>query len=115
KPAPQPVAPKAAPEYVQLGNKDFFLQVRLTNIGAAVDRVILTHFKHADEMGLHDKTHDQLNLIRTGGDRTPFEEEYAHPDDELGSFLLYHYARPRDERPVDALGIERWELLSKPT
>src|SRR5262245_11810644 len=50
KPQPKPAAPKATPEFVELGNQDFFLQVRLTNIGAAVDRVILTHFKHADEM-----------------------------------------------------------------
>src|SRR5262245_50350633 len=69
KPPPKPVAPKPNPEFVELGNKDFFLQVRLTNIGAAVDRVILTHFKHADEMGLWDKTHDRLNLIRSAGDR----------------------------------------------
>jgi YidC/Oxa1 family membrane protein insertase len=113
KPPPKPVAPKPVGEFVDLGNKDFFLQVRLTNVGAAVDRVIVTHFKHADEMGLHDKSHESLNLIRAAGDRTPSEDEYASADDDLGSFLMYHYARPSDDRPVETLGTQRWELLSK--
>src|SRR5262245_18687735 len=110
KPPPKPAAPKLSPDFVELGNKDFFLQVRFTNIGAAVDRVILTQFKHADEMGLWDKTHDRLNLIRPAGDRTPFEDQFAHPDDDLGSFLLYHYSRHGDDRPVDTLGSQAWKL-----
>ena len=36
------------------------------------------------------------------------------PDDDLPSFLLYHYAEPNKERPENELGEREWTLITPP-
>jgi YidC/Oxa1 family membrane protein insertase len=103
-PAPKPAAPprQAFPrKIVQIGGDSYKLDVLLTSLGAGVQRLVLTQFLAADRMGRPVGGDVKLELI-------PSEFNIAEP-----SFLLYHYANPEDEHPVDTLGKIEWELESQ--
>jgi YidC/Oxa1 family membrane protein insertase len=102
KPAPPP-APKPAP--LQLGGGDYHLQVTLTPRGAGVDRLILTHFPQADRYGLPEYVDKEKKTLK------PLE---LIPENEVPSFVLYHYASPVDteERPLDTLGVRDWPVTA---
>jgi YidC/Oxa1 family membrane protein insertase len=97
-PRTDPVAnlPSAPHQVVHIGGKDFKLYITLTSLGGGVQQVILTQFKAADEWGRPENA--------------PLELIPERPNTSLPSNLIYHYARPDDERPVDTLGKLEWHL-----
>ena len=132
KPKPKPQA-EFAPQTVDLGNQNFNLQVQLTNKGGGVQRVIVTHFPHADEEGKRDPNRNSLHLVCAPDDRYPDERDVyvdrykadevekkeklrsAAHEEALPSFLLYHYHQPNDLRPESELGERAWTLMPNPT
>ena len=115
----QPKVPVFKPDLVDLGHDKFNLQVRLTNKGGGVDRVIVTHFKQADQNGKpfrepDGKVRESLHLIPGTSDLTEEERQKTHSDELLPSFLIYHYANPDDQRPENLLGERAWKVESRP-
>ncbi|MFL5342914.1 MAG: YidC/Oxa1 family insertase periplasmic-domain containing protein [Gemmataceae bacterium] len=112
--------PKFEEQLIDLGSPAFNLQVRLTNRGGGVNRVIVTHFAPANEEGKRDLTRNSLHLVRSPDDRFPDELAWSQktPDaahsDGLPSFLMYHYAQPNELRPEADLGEREWKLLARP-
>lgn len=111
----EPVAPVIVPAFqareIPLGNADFNLQVTLTTQGGGVRQLILTKFQGADRLGhaewLDEKKKEfkPLNLIPNNP---------AH--DTPISNLLYHYAKPdeqRPEHPLDTLGKIEWKVTQE--
>src|SRR5947209_1994597 len=104
-PAPAP-APEPAPAVdvakitpITLGGDGFQMRVKLTPLGAGVRQLVLNHFHQADRYGLPDKTHPEgLELI---------------PEESPPSFLLLHYAKEDDARPLDTLGHKVWDVTSQ--
>ena len=100
-------APPSTPEeLVTLGsddrNSEYHLEVVLDPKGAVVRRVILNKFKAATDYGR--PTDHVLELVP--------EKENA----ENGSFQLFHYADPTDDRqPLDTLGKEPWTPVEEKT
>jgi YidC/Oxa1 family membrane protein insertase len=113
--------PKVAefkPTLIDLGNENFDLQVRLTNKGGGVDRVIVSKFDEADKYGKEvkqaDGTKQPLRLIPSTADIPPIERESLPHELTLPSFLIYHYATPDDQRPENYLGELAWKIESQP-
>src|SRR5262249_14612497 len=105
------------PKLIDLGNDRFNLQVRLTDKGGGVDRVIVTQFDEADEYGKAVKVGDKsmpLHLIPSPNDLPQLERANLRHDIALPSFLIYHYASPDEFRPENLLGELRWEIDEKP-
>lgn len=104
-PEPRPEIKKGAPPAphyaIQMGDDQSSLKVALTTLGGGVESVILNHFPQATSEGKPDGNPPvPLHLVRTQSfDPTP-------------SNLLYLYANEKDDRPVDTLGKEEWELVS---
>ncbi|MBX9681768.1 MAG: YidC/Oxa1 family insertase periplasmic-domain containing protein [Gemmataceae bacterium] len=86
--------PEIPRKTVVLGNDDTHLKVLLTNRGAAVQEVVLNHFKTADYLG--KPVNEPLRLV---------------PSDPIQpSFRMYHYADMKlGSNPVLGLGEETWE------
>lgn len=129
-PKPKPAAPEEKPELIALGNAKSFLQVRLTTKGAGVDRIIVTNFPGADENGREifkrdaegnfvrgadgKRISEPLHLIPSPQDLSQAERDTMSHDELLPSFLLYHYAKPNEDRPENTLGERVWTIVSKP-
>lgn len=90
-------------EDLVLGSPDFNLQVKLTTLGAGVKRVVLPHFKAADKYGLVAKDEE--------GNPLPLE---LIPEQSVPSYLMYHYDRHNDDRPLDTLGKTIWRVVERP-
>jgi YidC/Oxa1 family membrane protein insertase len=96
---------------VDLSDKDFFLQVRLTTRGAGVRRLRLPKFQAADELGLPVFT-------QTGGKREPVPLDLIPDDGIRPSFRMFHYPHPsatdpnKRFSPSTALGEAIWQLES---
>lgn len=111
---PEPHA-KAKARSFSLGDESSFLKVQLTEDGAAVKSVVLNVFQAADRFGLpmwadvHKGIPLPLHLVPPN--RIANLEENRITYDEsmpFRHFLMYHYANPDDERPVDTLRGCRW-------
>jgi YidC/Oxa1 family membrane protein insertase len=110
----------AKPDLIPMGDESFYLQVRLTTRGGGVDRLILTNFPEADVYGREitqvgpggKKIFQPLHLIPSPEDMPPEQRRELTHDAALPSFLIYHYAKPGDERPVNTLGERIWKLDS---
>ncbi|HLW65247.1 MAG TPA: YidC/Oxa1 family insertase periplasmic-domain containing protein [Gemmataceae bacterium] len=117
--APQ-VAASVKPDLISMGDESFYLQVRLTTQGGGVDRLILTYFPEADVYGREitqagpdgKKIFKPLYLIPSPEDLPPEQRAELTHDAALPSFLIYHYAKPGDDRPVNTLGERVWKLDS---
>ena len=124
----RPPVPRVAetPETkVELGDDaTYFLKLRLTSKGAAVREIVLNRFQMADDYGLpvwlnKEKTQPRpLDLVPAY--RIKERSELVHPDTEpiefdhtnpFQHFVLYHYAKPDDDRPVDMLGKLNWTVV----
>jgi YidC/Oxa1 family membrane protein insertase len=114
----QPKVAPFKPDLIELGNKDFNLQVRLTNKGGGVDRVIVTHFPEADQYGKEvmqaDGKPQPLRLIPSVNDIPEVERQNLPHELTLPSFLIYHYAFPDELRPENLLGEMAWKIGEKP-
>ena len=113
------------------GERPFHLGVMLNTHGASVQQVVLNDHQEADREGLpvtnEDGTPKPLHLIpgvtvpRTPkmrdqrqvpvpklspGKVTLKPTELAHP-----SYVMNHYDKENDERPVDILGTRQWTLV----
>jgi YidC/Oxa1 family membrane protein insertase len=116
--AAAPAGPK--PELIPMGDDTFDLQVRLTTQGGGVDRVILSYFPEADVYGREvtqagpngKRIFQPLHLIPSPEDLPPEQRQMLTHDAALPSFLIYHYAKPNDNRPVNILGERIWKLDS---
>lgn len=120
-PKPKPKAPEVKPDFVALGDSQYFLQARLTTKGAGVDQLLLTHFPASqfDKSGREvlskgpDGKPLPLKLIVSPDDLTEEQRQELSHDELLPSFLLYHYSRPNEERPENTLGEANWELVNR--
>lgn len=121
-PKPKPKQPEVKSELVSLGDAQSFLQVRLTTKGGGVDRVIVTHFPAADENGREimqpgpdgKKTSLPLQLIPSVADLSDEKRDELSHEEQLPSYLLYHYAKPGDDRPDNSLGERQWKIVTRP-
>lgn len=113
------------------GEKPFHLQVLLNTRGGSVQQVVLTEFQGASREGLPvlnpDGTPRKLHLIPgVIVPRTPKMSDQPavpiptlepgkiigpHPELAQPSYLMYHYARESDEKPVDTLGTKLWRVV----
>jgi YidC/Oxa1 family membrane protein insertase len=115
--AQQPKVPGFKPTLIDLGNDHYYLQVRLTNKGGAVDRVIVTHFDEADEYGKEVKVDGKakpLHLIPSANDLPEAERQNLPHDIAMPSFLVYHYSNPDEPRPENLLGELEWKIVDQP-
>ena len=112
------------------GEKPYHLQVLLNNHGAGIQQVILSDFQEADREGLAVVNPDgkprPLHLIPgVVVERTPKMRDQrdikvpelvpgkvdidpaklAHP-----SYVMWHYEKEADDRPVDTLGTRHWRV-----
>jgi len=130
KPPPEPPkvppVPLVKPELVSLGNESFYLQARMTTWGGGVDRLIVTNFPEANADGkeVYDRdangniikdangkrVFQPLHLIPSPLDLSEEDREKLPHDATLPSFLIYHYAKPNDDRPENTLGERTWQL-----
>lgn len=106
KPPPQPTKPA---DLITLGGSDYHIQVTLTNRGAGVRDLILTHFRGVDTNG--------RPILNPDG--SPALQQLIPPS-ETPSFAIYHYANPdlrdkADQRPLDTLGTRDWQVIEKKT
>jgi YidC/Oxa1 family membrane protein insertase len=102
-PKPVPPVESAKLEDFVLGGADFNLKIKLTSLGAGVKQVILPHFKAADPYG-HVAIDEQGNPL-------PLE---LVPEQSVPSYLIYHYDRYNDDRPLDTLGKTVWRVVERP-
>jgi YidC/Oxa1 family membrane protein insertase len=110
------VAPQIRPagdkiETVELGGPDYYIRARLTTRGAGVERLTLTKFKAADELG--------RPVYTTGpdGERVAALLDLIPTDPFRPSFTLNHYPDPAkagEEPPVATLGEKVWKLAKRP-
>jgi YidC/Oxa1 family membrane protein insertase len=97
---PVTALPQPKPEYLKIGGSDFNLEGTLTTRGAGIVELTLTRFKAADRFG---KPEDR-----------PFQIITPKLNEDNASFALYHYAKPDDDRPLEALGQKiTWTLDRK--
>ena len=117
------------------GDKPYNLQVMFNSLGGSVQQVILSQFKEANREGLEAKNRDgtprllhlvpgikikraptvrgqnaiDLNLpeLHEGAYERLIADEIMNEP----SFLLFHYDRPGDERPLLTLGNKKWNYL----
>ncbi|HEV3145863.1 MAG TPA: YidC/Oxa1 family insertase periplasmic-domain containing protein [Gemmataceae bacterium] len=112
----RPPVAVAKPELIEMGDESSYLQVRFTTYGGGVDRLILTNFPEADVYGKEIKLPNgkpkPLHLIPSPNDLPPEQQAQMTHDSKLPSFLLYYYAKPNDDRPVNTLGERLWKLDS---
>ncbi len=121
-------------ELIAMGNGDYYVQVMANSRGGSIQQVILTQFKEADRGGrevinpdgvprlLHlvpgvrvpraatineQRRIDQMIPALKEG---PYEGMQAAIMNEP-SFLIFHYDKPGDERPLLTLGNKRWDFL----
>jgi YidC/Oxa1 family membrane protein insertase len=114
----KPTVAPFKPEYIDLGDEKFNLQVRLTTKGGGVDRVIVRDFPEANEDGREvrnkDGKRERLRLIPSPDD-LPEEQRDALPHElALPSFLLYLYSTPDERRPDNLLGEKAWKIATRP-
>jgi YidC/Oxa1 family membrane protein insertase len=107
KPAAQePIDPEQR-KVVTLGGPDSHLTVRLNPNGAGILQLLLNHFQAADP-----RTGEPIWI---DGDpkkgKQPLELIPQDKNREIASFLLYHYADPKDE-PLDVLGRRVWKRVT---
>jgi YidC/Oxa1 family membrane protein insertase len=115
------------------GEKPFYLQALLNTRGGSVQQVVLTQFAESDREGLEvqkDGKSVPLHLVpgvrvnRAPSIRAEREEIKNLPElkpgaydiDTVGkmsypSFMMFHYERPGDDRPVLTLGSKNWDFL----
>ncbi|HEX3147053.1 MAG TPA: membrane protein insertase YidC [Gemmataceae bacterium] len=115
------------------GEKPFHLQVLLNTRGGSIQQVILTHFQEADREGLAvvnpDGTPRPLHLIpgyvveRAYKMRDQHDLKYKPPELVPGkvdidpakfahpSYVMWHYEKEADDRPVDTLGTRHWRVV----
>jgi YidC/Oxa1 family membrane protein insertase len=126
--------PAEAPELIALGHGDkpFYLQVLFNSRGGSVQQVIVTEFPEADREGLEVMRNGKpvpLHLIpgvpRPRGSSVRADRNKIYPELQPGvvadaetleavnnagaCYLLYHYDKPGDERPINTLGIINWK------
>src|SRR5262249_41151628 len=90
-------------QVVVLGSRNpdspYHMEVVVTTKGAGIQSLTFNKFRAANAEGL--PTDDLLSLI---------------PDDRrIPSYVLYHFAKKDDKRPVVTLGNEKWEVVRKKT
>src|SRR5262245_33648981 len=113
------------------GTSPFHLQVLLTTRGGAIQQIVLSNFQQADREGLAvnnpDGTPRPLHLLpgvrverthKIGDQRkVPVPELAPGPlglDPDLvehASYVMYHYEKESDPRPVDTLGDRTWRVV----
>jgi YidC/Oxa1 family membrane protein insertase len=113
--------------------KPFHLQLLLNTQGGAIQQMILTDFQQADREGLAvvnpDGTPHPLHLIPgVNVPRTPkMRDQRNVPVPELkpgkvtlkrgqladASYVMYHYEKENDPRPVDTLATRQWTVVRK--
>lgn len=123
--------PEPYAELIGLGRgaKPFALKVLLNTRGGCIQQVILRDFQQADREGLPVKTPEgrakELHLIPgvrinraetiRGQREVPIPEikEGLVPSRDLsaGSYILYHYEKAADNRPVDTLEKTIWNVV----
>ena len=127
------VKPEDQPDLVALGHGDkpFHLRVLLNTKGASIQQVVLARFQQADREGLPvvlpDGQKKPLHLIP--GVRVPrtvkIRDQRDVPVPELApgkvpadadyfehpSYVMYHYEKATDDRPVNTLGERNWKFL----
>jgi YidC/Oxa1 family membrane protein insertase len=115
---PKPVVPAFKPEYVDLGGQGYFLQVRFTNKGGGVDRVVVPAFPEANRDGREvldkDGKRERLRLIPSPEDLPEDERQFLPHELTLPSFLFYLYPSPSARQPDDLLGEKAWTIVSRP-
>lgn len=134
-PPPKPefkADPSQLPELIPLGHgsNPYYLQVLFNTHGGSVQQVVTSQFLEADREGLEVKENGKpkpMHLIPgVIRKRVPsIREQRKVKDPELHpgpvtdfdtymamsdpSFVLYHYEKPSDERPVTTLGTMAWK------
>jgi YidC/Oxa1 family membrane protein insertase len=121
---PVPQTPQSPVTMVDLGDDaNYFLKVRVSSQGAAVREIVLNRFQMADGYGLpvwenaeHTKPRPldlvPANRILTRAELTdPNQPIEFDKTDPFQHFVLYHYAKPDDDRPVDLLGKLNWKVV----
>jgi len=140
---PEPKVPDIKPfdpnaikgELVEMGHgdRDFYLQLLLNTQGGAVQQIVLANFPEADREGLeviqngkprllhlvpgfHRKWTESIREQR----KVPYPElrpgTYTRLDSVVQSdpsFVLYHYDKPADDRPMNELGERSWEITER--
>ncbi len=106
-PPPIPVTPDAQIRTLgsPKGDSPFHLYVELDPPRAGVRSIWLNKFQAADEMG--------RPAFDTNGQKKLLELIPASANTAAPSFLLYHFdvRNPDDDRPLDTLGGDRWEVI----
>lgn len=126
-------SPADQPELIALGHAEntYHLRVMLNSKGASIQQVVLSRFQHADREGLpvmeaDGKTKKPLHLIPgvqipraasirdqrqypiqdlVPGKVAPTVDYLEHP-----SYVMYHYEKESDDRPVNTLGERNWKV-----
>jgi YidC/Oxa1 family membrane protein insertase len=125
-----------APELIALGHgeKPYYLQVLLNTRGGSVQQIILTEFPEADREGREVKENgisQPLPLIpgvpRKRADSLRGQRAIRHLTLHPGRiadletldatmlagqcYVMYHYDKPNDPRPVNTLGAVNWKVV----
>jgi YidC/Oxa1 family membrane protein insertase len=112
--------PETPEETIELGTDQGNLKAQLTSRGGSVRSLNLNRFNAADDFG--------LPMYINGDTKSPFPLQLLSPDFVRSRrnnqivydpnypylhYVLYHYAKPDDERPVDTLGKLNWKVEKK--
>ncbi len=117
------------------GEKPYYLQVLLNTRGGSVQQVVLTEFDEANSEGLEVKRNGKPEALRlVPGVRMPHGKsireqsklEAEVPELQPGpygietdlklspqSFVMFHYDKASDERPLNDLGTREWKLVKE--
>jgi YidC/Oxa1 family membrane protein insertase len=110
--APAPTSART----IDFSGDKFYLQVKLTTLGAGVQRLTLPKFQAADELG-------KPVFAMANGQRTKVLLDLIPEDPIRPSFLMYHYPDPlgdpddpdpaKRSHPSPLLGQEVWEVAKE--
>jgi YidC/Oxa1 family membrane protein insertase len=102
-------APTPDNEILSLGSADptsaYHLLVRLDPRGAGIRQVVLNKFQQADDMG-RPVWIDKANKVYQPLELVPEAANTRFP-----SFLFFHFGDVDQERPLDTLGREKWQVV----
>jgi YidC/Oxa1 family membrane protein insertase len=138
KDATPPAKPKPVRLYA-LGGPDYYNQVLLTNVGGAVQQVVLPRFDAADRLGREVKEKDEngkptktpVPFYLIPGQPQPrgkyLREDYVRPTLQAGeindpavletlsepAYSIYHYRNPDDKYPDPELGASHWAVVAE--
>ncbi len=111
------------------------LRALVNTRGAGIQRVVLPYFQAVNRMGLPEKNEDGtkrplllLPGVKIKRAASLKEQDRYLPSDlqpglvsremedgllTLPSYVMYHYENPRDDQPIDTLGVRNWQIVEK--